>query len=61
VTGPFGPLVCSYLQFMLYSFAVNKFYYTKLIISNLKNTEPMILTTNVAYMPPPDTNFERYL
>jgi len=46
---------------MLYLFAVDEFYYTKLIISNLMNTETMSFTTNVAYMPLPDTNFVRYL
>jgi len=46
---------------MLYLFAVNEFYYTKLIILTLKNTGPMYLTTSVAYMPPPDTNFKYFI
>jgi len=36
---------------------VHEFYYTKLIISCLKNTRSLYLTASVKYIPLPDSSF----
>jgi len=52
---------CNHFHLMSFLIVVHEFYCIHLFISYPKNTEPMYLTTSVAHMPLPDTNFEHYL
>jgi len=45
----------------LYLTVVYEFYYTKLIISCLKNTRPLYLTASVAYRPLSDSSFMLFI